>query len=461
MKNVILFGASALGEIALRELNKQYNVIFFCDNDPKKIHTKHSGITIISPLELNDYREALVIITSIYTLDIAEQLVSLEIKCFAVFDRNPSSNQYQVTEYHFDSEITEQMNAMDICLITTSNSGSNVLALNKLIPKRLKQTFNITLLQSDNFFKDYSFFNEVIKNKLLIFDVRSPDFKTKSHLFIQLWHGFPLKGLGTKSKGAISIDNWEVFDKVASYSELYNKIIGESFFVPEDKFMITGLPRNDWLFLSEGRKILENSLDISLSKNKKVVFYMPTYRNSSILNERSGKRTSDNIFGFSSFNSNTFTRFLEEANILLVMKLHPLEESKYHHIKSDSIYFLSDPILNKKQIDLYEILNGVDLLITDYSSVYIDYLLLNRPIIFTPTDLMEYRATRGFSFPYEEYTPGPKVTDQNSLQSQILKLLANKHLYEEERVKLLEVFHHHKDNRATERVWLEIEEMLN
>ncbi len=59
--------------------------------------------------------------------------------------------------------------------------------------------------------------------------------------------------------------------------------------------------------------------------------------------------------------------------------------------KTDNLHILEDNYLRDKRLDLYEVVNAADLLITDYSSIYFDYLLLDRPIIFTPLDLEEYR----------------------------------------------------------------------
>ncbi|GAB2545097.1 CDP-glycerol glycerophosphotransferase family protein [Gracilibacillus alcaliphilus] len=461
MKDVILFGASALGNKALKDLINDYNVLFFCDNDLSKKHTKLSGIEIISPSELIKQLEVLVIITSTYTLEIAEQLISLGIRQFGIYDKDPVSKTYQVTEYSFDNKITEQVKQKNICLVTTSNSGSNILALHKLMPDRIKKQFHITLCQSNNFFQGYHFFKEIIQNKLLIFDVRSPDFKTDENIFIQLWHGFPLKGLGSKSKAAAREENWDMFDKVASYSDLYNTIIGECFSVPNDKFMMTGLPRNDLLFSSNGLELLAELIRIPDDNTKKIVFYMPTYRKSPILKENSGNKATDNIFGFADFNIDYFIAFLEGSNITFITKLHPLEENCYKNIESDHIHFLDDQMLFEKDLDLYEILNAADLLITDYSSIYIDYLLLKRPIIFTPVDLEEYQNTRGLSlWPYEKYTPGPKVFDQTNLQQEILNLLTDKHLYAEERMELLDDFHAFKDGKASERIWERVEDLL-
>ncbi|WP_440894786.1 CDP-glycerol glycerophosphotransferase family protein [Amphibacillus sp. Q70] len=461
-KQVILFGASEMGKKAFIKLKNTYKILYFCDNDPKKINKKWLGVEIISPQELNKQKDALVIITSMYTLEIAQQLISLGIHTFAVYYKDPTSLEYRFNEYYFSNEVTEQVNDQSICLITTSNSGSNILALYKLMPERIKDKYNITLCQSDHFFHDYHFFKEVIKNKLLVFDVRSPNFKTEKNIFYQLWHGFPLKALGTKVKTSPQKENWNIFDQIASYSELYNGVMGECFSVPKHNFSITGLPRNDFLYSSNGRELLAKALQTDDIQSKKIVFYMPTYRKSTTLGENSGNKNSANIFGFDVFNLEYFTDFLKENDIVFVTKLHPLEEVQYSQaMVSDQIYFLDDQMLFREGIDLYQILNAVDLLITDYSSIYIDFLLLNRPMLFTPTDLEDYMNTRGLILnPYEEYTPGPKVIDQLNLQRELLNLLSNHDLYLEERTKLLKIFHTFTDGHSAERIWSRIEQLM-
>jgi CDP-glycerol glycerophosphotransferase (TagB/SpsB family) len=103
----------------------------------------------------------------------------------------------------------------------------------------------------------------------------------------------------------------------------------------------------------------------------------------------------------------------------------------------------------------------MDLLITDYSSIYFDYLLLNRPIIFTPTDLEEYRETRGFLLePYDFWTPGPKVTSQKALQHEILKSLCDIKYFQSERETILSIIHQYRDNKSSERLWNMIDRIL-
>ena len=102
------------------------------------------------------------------------------------------------------------------------------------------------------------------------------------------------------------------------------------------------------------------------------------------------KRHGDpNEFGFENFNSENFNKFLEENNLFLVYKLHPNEESHLNEYKdlinSKFSFHLNNQVLLENNFDFYEVLNCADILITDYSEIFIDYLLLNRPIIFNPT----------------------------------------------------------------------------
>ena len=94
-------------------------------------------------------------------------------------------------------------------------------------------------------------------------------------------------------------------------------------------------------------------------------------------------------------------RCLDEDQLLLV-KLHPfvgngLHLSGYQHIQKFP-----------EGYDTYEVLNMCDVLITDYSSIYIDYLLTDKPMIFLPYDRQQYLDGRGMNFDYDDVTPGPK-----------------------------------------------------
>jgi len=100
-----------------------------------------------------------------------------------------------------------------------------------------------------------------------------------------------------------------------------------------------------------------------------------------------------------------------------------------------------------------------DLLITDYSSVYFDYLLIDKPVIFVPTDIEEYSQKRGFLLePYDFWTPGPKVYNQDNLLNSILANLNEPNKYKKERNLINSMINYYKDNKSSERVWNLIKE---
>lgn len=89
-----------------------------------------------------------------------------------------------------------------------------------------------------------------------------------------------------------------------------------------------------------------------------------------------------------------------------------------------NILLLTDDELNKQGLDFYDILKGSELLITDYSSVYIDYLVTTKPIIFFVPDLEDYLEKNTVCLePFEEWTPGPKVKTVEEMSSNSFKAL--------------------------------------
>ena len=136
------------------------------------------------------------------------------------------------------------------------------------------------------------------------------------------------------------------------------------------------------------------------------------------------------------------------------MKLWQVAKLNISHLKGlSNVICIENEDLKKNKVNLYELLSGTDCLISDYSSVVIDYLLLNKPILMALSDLTEYRDSRGFNFnPVENYFPGPIVSDFNQLLSYISSFPEIDENWEEKRQELLCLFHRYKDGRSCERV---------
>jgi CDP-glycerol glycerophosphotransferase len=243
---------------------------------------------------------------------------------------------------------------------------------------------------------------------------------------IHLGHGTPLKNIGMLEKNLSYLKKiyyrlirTNISHAVAS-SLYFKKIIAEFIGLPENKILIAGQSRNDQLFVSSDLNIKS----IVRQKNAKNIIYAPTWRQSAKIK----------IFPFEDFSVQEMSKFLIENKIHIFIRIHPNFQD---NIKND---LLTIPNIYSFPVDTYteimDYLNEFDLLITDYSSIYFDYLLLNRPIIFLPYDYDSYEKEVGFTVPYNEFTPGYKPSTMKDFKDAIYTSFYGKDDFEEERIKL-------------------------
>ncbi|MEF2968149.1 CDP-glycerol glycerophosphotransferase family protein [Paenibacillus sp. M1] len=288
-------------------------------------------------------------------------------------------------------------------------------------------------------------------------------------LKFQLWHGIPLKkivyddnynnpinktGLVRSLSQIKSFllpfkDVYGKWDAVASTSPLVSNIFKSAFQLPENKIFITGTPRGDIILDKEPDKpsVLKiNPLDLPIEKK---ICYFPTHRNDA-------KALSDFI---NSINLSNLPDFLEKHNTILYIKLHYYNLANHtHRIDTPRVVLLNE----NDESDINYLLPWTDVLITDYSSVYFDYLLLNRPIIFTPFDLNEYMSKdRELYGEYELLTPGSKCNTWNEVTGELTKLFSGNDEHYEIRTKMKEEYHTFSDTRNSERVVGVVKSLLN
>jgi len=279
---------------------------------------------------------------------------------------------------------------------------------------------------------------------------------SKNTKVIQLWHGIPLKKIAFDDKiFSFKHDEDNFIYKIKSsikntlfpflnyvhepslvlaLSKETQTIFSQAFRIDKKNVQITGYPRSDMLLKKHSQKS---------TKNKKQVIYMPTFR---------GSIGSDfDLFLNYGFNIDKLDSFLEKKNMTLDIKLHSFNQPSPELIekleKSKNIFFLEYDAI-------YEIINNYSMLITDYSSIYFDYLLLDRPIIFAPFDKDTYlKEDREFYFDYDEITPGPKASNWEEVIELLEEYLNNKDLYKEERETLKNRFHTYQDTENSKRVY--------
>ena len=150
--------------------------------------------------------------------------------------------------------------------------------------------------------------------------------------------------------------------------------------VQAKKHLNLGYPRND-LLLKEHEKLdlLFVNLEIyNLAKENKVIVYMPTHRESEP--SFGNKSVKELPLDLEKLND-----FMKKQNAFFILKLHPFVSKLYENKNFSNIVFY------ESQSDIYPVLKYTDILITDYSSVYFDFLLIDKPIIFFDYDYEEYR----------------------------------------------------------------------
>jgi len=276
--------------------------------------------------------------------------------------------------------------------------------------------------------------------------------RVPSQVFVNVWHDMPLKTIGYAENRNVLPFNFddENYYLIATSIIMMNALAA-CFNQDPRRIFVTGQPRNDKLFKGQG-KILE-ILKIDPVNYNKIVLFAPTFRKSDFMDD--GQLISYK-FNLPDFDRKRFQEFLEENEILFLVKFHPLEEKKaMKYFKSaKNIKLIKTETLQEKLLDLHNILPCADILVTDYSSVYFDFLLLDRPIIFIVPDLEEYRKKRGFILePFEFWTPGPKVKNFKKFLEEIKKSIKDPDYYSQERRTINNLINYHKDDKSTERIY--------
>lgn len=237
-------------------------------------------------------------------------------------------------------------------------------------------------------------------------------------------------------------------------SEHLEKIIHYLYGLDYDKFVVGGNPRNDLLYSTRSIKKMMN-----LEAYSKIILYMPTYRQSDL-----NGYDSSSIFPLITFdNIDAINSKLSEYNILMIIKPHPLQNhiALFNEKKSNILCVTTDE-LRSNDIKLYELVGQSDALITDISSISVDYMALNKPIGYVVDDLEDYKKGRGIialkddgtidENPEEIDLPGLKIKAIDDLFRFFDDLANGIDEYSEARNEKKVLCNKYCDNKNTERV---------
>jgi CDP-glycerol glycerophosphotransferase (TagB/SpsB family) len=276
-------------------------------------------------------------------------------------------------------------------------------------------------------------------------------------LLVQLWHGIPLKKIAFDDRlfsYAFDESKWSfklrtlvaVFlpfllrvehpSLVIATSNETRDIFSQAFRVPQDRVIVTGYPRND--------QILSKTQPHQPGQR---ILYLPTFRGQ--------EGTSFDPFENQAFGIDDLNDVLVKKDMFLHIKLHPFNRiSPQLQERIDGASNLTVLLTD----DIYETLSTYDVLITDYSSIYFDFLLTGKPIIFLPYDMDRYtQLDRQFYYCYEDVTPGPKARDWHDVSRILADLdLVSEH-YRNQYLQILDRFHKFKDGNSCQRLYVDIQ----
>ncbi|TCT14029.1 CDP-glycerol glycerophosphotransferase (TagB/SpsB family) [Natranaerovirga pectinivora] len=468
MKRIIVFGTGSSAEKLLSSLDySQVQISFFVDNNEKNQYMKFRGYDIFHPKEIIKAKYDYIIIASQYSVEIMQQLLNYNISFNKIIPSDSYTHNNDIKsmqdEIYKGITIHDEVNnnKLKIALINYNYSNYNGYSLFRKLPKYIQNKYEIDLIEIQD------------KEKLMEYDVicssHYDGIYDRKHINLELWHGFPLKQMGNMhyETNQESLNYYrnrsDNTNLIFSYSQLYSTFFNACFSNSGDKYRITGMPRNDLLFEKGSLVKLEKICQRTLMDTN-IVFFLPTWKKGKNKKIESNREWSK-LFGFSNENEENIVKMLERNNLFLLVKLHPYEYDVYKDMdifKHDRVFLLSEEHLIQNRIHLYELLNCGKMLITDYSSIYFDTLLVDMPIIFTPFDINEYSKKRGFLIePYDFFTPGPKVEKLEELEEEIARYISGKDQYKDKRERIKNIVFKYTDNKASLRVWKEIDKYLS
>lgn len=300
-------------------------------------------------------------------------------------------------------------------------------------------------------------------SKYWIFNYKIADYlkPKQNQVFLQCWHGTPLKRLGCdlthfdnqlntpeemKKRYKIEAEKFSYFISPSKYcTERFTSAWNLKEIGKENIIIEKGYPRNDFLFNyteEDVKNIKEKILGENIT-DKKIILYAPTYRANQ---HKSG-------VGYVYKEEVDFTKMREILGNEYIILFRP------HYFIANIFDFekYRGFVYNVSDIDdINELYVISDILITDYSSVFFDYANLKRPIIFYMYDLEYYRdESNGFYFDIESTLPGKIIKTDDELIQEILRV-TNDFQYDEKYKKFNEKFNYLDDGNASKRVVEEV-----
>lgn len=268
----------------------------------------------------------------------------------------------------------------------------------------------------------------------------------KNQEIVQLWHGpgafkkFGYSRLDKKHSNPFNSHNH--YTKAIVTSDNIKWCFAEGFGMDEKNISATGFPRMDCFFDDDYKQIIRDEFYVQYPKlkNKKIILFAPTYRGNSL------KKA---YYDFDKLDLDKIYNELKDEYIF-IFKWHPgiyenIKRGKHTSLNFDKYNDFYIDLSNKR--DINDLLFITDVLITDYSSIIFDYILVDKPIVYFTYDLEEYEQNRGLYFPFKDYVYGDVVYDS----TQLIKSIKQANMMDKKRKKFKEKFVKDCDGNSTEK----------
>lgn len=344
-------------------------------------------------------------------------------------------NATALTEYFQTNQFLKKYKIVWLCSHTDRFTPTKHL---KYINRRVE-------FEDKNIFNIWRYHYYRYTSKYLMYENKFIQKCREEQISIYLKHGtFMVKNV----KGKI------VIPKNVNYaictSENYAEHAAEQESISRKKLMICGSPRLDYLYRDKNAL---QALGI-YKEDKNYVIWLPTMRQASFANMRVD---SNKIYTYgiplmqSEFDFQVLNEKLEKMKLILIVKPHPRQNLAVFNFNCyENIVLVTQDMLDEKQLTVHSLMRETQALISDYSSIAFDYMLLNRPIAYTVDDMEEY--TIGFSVPNPfDYMPGEKLKDINDMIGFLEQVKKGEDPFCESRNKIKDYIHAYQDDKNCER----------
>lgn len=336
-------------------------------------------------------------------------------------------------------------NSLKVLFFSTPDYADNAKFIyDKMVELKLDQKLDLIWISRYSLPVKYvirrtaQYFFNILTARYIIATHGIPFWKACNQIALFTEHGLPFKASGYLAKLSFQqrisvLITSKKLNFFLSTSRFHALIISKIWRVPFNKILITGWPRHDGLFRHNPLEIA-GQLGIKKIKDHKLILYAPTFRENSIED-----------FSKTLLKNDLFQHYLTDMKFILVYKPHTKVGDPYVKPSHSNIIILKNRDLEKKKLHLYDLFSVFDLIITDYSSIFYEATLLNKPLIFYMPDLLKYNRKRGFLFHPKKWLPGPISTTPDNLLIALNEIIENDK-YKQKRCLIKELMFDEYDN---------------